>query len=75
MTANLCTLPAEQQQAIEDDKALWFTAHQKFHNENRSTVLNWLETLPSDQKADMRRRLNAIQARIRSSSQNKRQAA
>jgi hypothetical protein len=58
---NLCDMSNDQQEAIEQDKHLWFTAHMAI-KKGRPYALKMLSELPDDEREDMRRRLNTIQS-------------
>lgn len=59
---NLADLSEAKQKAIELDRARWFEARKMIEN-TRERVTQWLQSLPDDEREDMRRRLNAIQQR------------
>lgn len=40
--ANLCTLPKEEQQAIEQDKQDWFFVYRQFNALNQQEMQGWL---------------------------------
>ncbi len=60
---NLSLLPKEERAKIEEDRQLWFKAH-NLYKQGHAVAANYLRCLePGEHKEDMRRRLNAVRER------------
>lgn len=58
---NLCKLTDLEQQAIEDDKARWLTAHNLIRLKPRGVIREWLKSIECDlERDDFKRRLNSL---------------
>lgn len=61
--SNLCDLSQEQQQAIEIDKQRWFRAYKMVRSMMLNEIKIKLESMPTEEKNDMRIKLNTCYAK------------
>ena len=55
---NLCELPSEEQEAIEDDKARWLIAHKMVRDKTISEIKEFINSQDELESEDWRMRLN-----------------
>jgi len=68
---NLCDLPQDKQDAIEEDKERWYIALTVLQEKNRDEIVEWLNLLKQDHlREDFRRRLNHIKGERKKAKQN-----